>query len=737
MASSKRDLLVVRLAIKWKWLTPEEGEDVLFLKRKFGAKLTVEQIVRRRGYLDWEELDQLAEAATAAMGRRARPGADVAPTTNPQPGRPALEVPEAAVLLTEPRSERGPVIDPSDDDDPFRDEGKTVIASMPDLRKAALARTGRPPSDDPDRTIHDAPLDFIHDFGDDDESREHTVYQPRPPFSSHDSDVIERVEARIDPASLDADTDESLGIGGRPAPLNPAFLREIPSRPLSDDALDPDSMPGESLAKAVLGRGLAIPSRIAPGLTIVRDEAGVEFLDGEFGPYSIRRVIARGRTSIVYLALHRESGTEVALKVLNLPAAAASRFFAERGDELLEAARLTSPLVVRTLDVGHVGQKYYVALQYVDGWTLEEMLDAGDRPSHLRVAEIGRDLSVALAAGEDLGILHLDVRPDHVLIPDSGQALLTGFGFAPHRPGFPAAVRGTPEYMAPEQLLGSPDARTDLYGLGVTLYRVLTGGVPGDAIDPTLPAQASMDVPPPDPRDADPSIPEALALIVLRLLAKRPDARFQSAVEVHDAFDQLLFEMEAAGFQEPPAPTPSMRPLMVQAALGSLGLVGVALVAAIALDTTDLWSGPEAARRGAFIGMAGSIAASILLSTVALIRRGQIPLPLSSAWLVRLQESLGALGSLALIAGFVLAPPAVLNVTVGSIAIVVLTSGVFGTLLRKAIARSRADGGVGRMLAVLGDPMLGSWRAVHVPLVVCMTALAVARFAVMAYFASA
>ena len=146
--------------------------------------------------------------------------------------------------------------------------------------------------------------------------------------------------------------------------------------------------------------------------------------------------------------------------------------------------------------------------------------------------------------------------------------------------------------------------------------------------------------------------------------------------------------------------------------------------------------GAGGALDAALFGALFSIGATTLLTTIALIRRGQIPLTVSSTWLVRVQEALGALGTALLVAGFVVSSPAFLNVFVSFLAVIVLVSWVFGFVLRRAVASAREDGGVGRMLAVLGDPTMTRWRVVHAPLLAALTCLATTRYLLIAYFAA-
>lgn len=752
--ASKRDLLLVRLAIKWKWLTAEEGEDVLFLKRKFGNKLTIEQIIRRRGYLGWEEIDQVADAASAQTGRRAAPAKEEKkaeakrtppPRRRTKPGAPVRPPPdERTVAMPPPSFEPAPLEE--DDADEFGD-GRTQIAPLPSLMRAAEQQTELLPSA-PSEAKDGGPA-----------SQETSLYpvvtEPLVgsvdlPDIPGDPTVFDQPAIVVpDSDSRDLPTVESEAHSGQPEPRQMNIPDQVTEAMATLRRMEPPSgVPSaRTLIPGVTGQPqeISVETQPVPEPIVLRDEHGDEFLEGDFGPYMIRRVIARGSRSVVYAAQHKERGDEVALKVLDMAPADAARFFDERGDEILQAARLNTSQVVRILDVGVVHDRYFVALEYIDGWTLEEMIDAGDRPSFVQLAEIGHYLAGALAAAESIGIMHLDIRPDHVIVAENGDARLSGFGFAPERPGFDPSgppIRGTLPFMAPEQALGHPESRTDLYGIGATLYYVLAGRVPfAGATDENDLLQQTISKPPVDPREIDPTIPDSLAQIVLRLLEKSAEDRFANARELYEAFEQALFDMEAAGFLDVPTgpEPPPMRPIVAKTVIASVPLAGVAVAGALGLEVAKVTgrSASEVALDGALFGALTLIAATLLFSTLALIRRGRIPLPMSSAWLVSLQEGAGALGALFLLAASVLAPPAVLNITVATIAVGVLGSGIFGTLLRRAIAKARSDGGVGRMLAVLGDPLLSQWRLVHAPLIVCLTALASARFAVMAYFASA
>src|SRR5262249_24087573 len=156
---------------------------------------------------------------------------------------------------------------------------------------------------------------------------------------------------------------------------------------------------------------------------------------------------------------------------------------------------------------------------------------------------------------------------------------------------------------------------------------------------------------------------------------------------------------------------------------------------ALVVRAIGLVAASTLALRGALGGALALIVALWLLMGLALVRRGELPLPASSAWLVRVQDGSGVFGAMLLVAGVALAPMSILNLVVAAAGVAQLGSWIYGYLLRRSIALRRPDRGVGRMLAVLGDPSLARWRMVHVPMLATLALLATARFAFLAYFA--
>lgn len=255
------------------------------------------------------------------------------------------------------------------------------------------------------------------------------------------------------------------------------------------------------------------------------------------GPYEPQRLLATGGMGEVYLARHRELGTEVALKLL--PAMPLDQLAAVR-ERFAREARLTSqvkhPGVVQVLASDVTGDRPYLVLELVRGQTLRQLLAQGT----LTIADAARIVAATadvLAAAHAEGVFHRDVKPDNVMLEPDGAVRVLDFGIARAVQDDAPLTRtgeivGTPEYMAPEQLLDGPeaiDARTDVHALGVLAYELLTGRSPfhGANVFQTLKLVESLVPPPPSSlrRDA----PHALDLVVLRALQKQPADRFASA----------------------------------------------------------------------------------------------------------------------------------------------------------------------------------------------------------------
>ena len=259
----------------------------------------------------------------------------------------------------------------------------------------------------------------------------------------------------------------------------------------------------------------------------------------DFGRYRLHALLGTGGMGSVYRALDTELDELVALKVLR-PELTSSPEMVERfRREVKLARRVTHPNVARTFDIGEHHGERFLTMELIEGESLSALLTREGAVSVEHALEVACAIADGLTAAHSAGVVHRDLKPDNVLLDRSGRIVLTDFGIAraylePARTLTRGGVTvGTPDYMAPEQLeLTSPiDARADLYALGVILYEMLVGDRPWTGDSAFSIAAARLLGPPPDPRLRS-RIPDDLAEVVLRCMARRPRDRFDRADEV-------------------------------------------------------------------------------------------------------------------------------------------------------------------------------------------------------------
>jgi len=252
------------------------------------------------------------------------------------------------------------------------------------------------------------------------------------------------------------------------------------------------------------------------------------------GRYEVQGLIGRGGMGAVYRVRDRELGEEIAIKTLR-PELTTDPALVERfRSEIRLARHITHQNVVRTHDIGEIGGAYYLTMELVQGVTLRELLDTRGHLGTDAVLAIAAQLAAALGAAHAEGVIHRDIKAQNLLLDEAGVLKVMDFGIARLAEGSSGLTEagmmiGTPAYMAPEQVMGEAiDARADLYSVGVVLYECLTGHVPFTASSMvSLVARLLNDQPAPI-KDADP----AVAALVMRLLAKKPEQRAASAEEL-------------------------------------------------------------------------------------------------------------------------------------------------------------------------------------------------------------
>ncbi len=254
------------------------------------------------------------------------------------------------------------------------------------------------------------------------------------------------------------------------------------------------------------------------------------------GRYKIVRKIGAGGMANVYLAEDQELGRRVAIKILNDRHANDDQFVERFRREAKNAAALSHPNIVSIYDRGEAEGTYYIAMEFLDGRSLKELI-VGRGPAPVNVAiEYARQILSALRFAHRHGIVHRDIKPHNVLVDGEGRVKVTDFGIA--RAGASqmteaGSIVGTAQYLSPEQARGTNvDQRSDLYSLGVVLYELLTGESPFDGDTPVEIAMKHLSQQPEPPSAHRPDLPHELDQIVTRALAKNPEDRYQSAEEM-------------------------------------------------------------------------------------------------------------------------------------------------------------------------------------------------------------
>src|SRR3954469_7376650 len=333
--------------------------------------------------------------------------------------------------------------------------------------------------------------------------------------------------------------------------------------------------------------------------------------------YELDHKIGSGGMVDVWLAEDTELDRKVAIKILHERFAQDGEFVQRFQREAQSAAGLQHPNVVGIFDRGEFGDTYFIAMEYVDGPSLKDLVKGGMGTKD--AIDFTRQILNAARFAHRKGIIHRDLKPQNVLIDDEGRARVADFGIA--RGGensditATGSVMGTAQYLSPEQAQGKPTTpRSDIYSIGVILYEALTGRVPfeGDSAVPVALKQVSEA--PRHPSAINPDIPPALDAVVMRALAKDPDARFKDA----DAFLRALDAAERA--PDPPRPQDT-------AAYAAVSPEGEADVPGGQAVVYEEWEEREDRRRWRWIVLALLAAGVAALVAFALTRPSHVAIP--------------------------------------------------------------------------------------------------------------
>src|SRR5438105_12472097 len=246
------------------------------------------------------------------------------------------------------------------------------------------------------------------------------------------------------------------------------------------------------------------------------------------GRYRILRKLGTGGMANVYRAEDEVLGRRVAIKILNDRHAGDDQFVERFRREAKNAAGLSHPNIVSIFDRGEAEGTYYIAMEYLDGRSLKEMVTArGPGPIPVSV-DYARQLLAARRVAHRQNLVHRDIKPHNVLVDGEGRVKVTDFGIAragPSQMTEEGSIIGTAQYLSPEQAQGAPvTPASDLYSVGIVLYELLTGSVPFGGETPVELAMKHLSKVPEPPSHIRPEVPRDLDFVVMRARARSPEA---------------------------------------------------------------------------------------------------------------------------------------------------------------------------------------------------------------------
>jgi serine/threonine protein kinase len=263
---------------------------------------------------------------------------------------------------------------------------------------------------------------------------------------------------------------------------------------------------------------------------------GDALMPQRLGRYELVRELGKGAMGVVYEGRDPHLNRRVAVKTARKDVMDASGMADEMMQRFLREAQasgaLEHPNIITIYDAGEEGDIAWIAMEYLEGGDLRDVIEGRRSMSPAEIAEVGAVVCEALAVAHEQGIVHRDIKPANIMTPVGKPLKLTDFGIAHVSDSDltqEGALVGTPHYMSPEQFMGYKlDGRADLFSIGVMLYELLTGTKPFDGDALTAVMHHVLKTRPAEPRALNPLVPEALSRVVMKAMEKRPQERFQN-----------------------------------------------------------------------------------------------------------------------------------------------------------------------------------------------------------------
>jgi eukaryotic-like serine/threonine-protein kinase len=322
----------------------------------------------------------------------------------------------------------------------------------------------------------------------------------------------------------------------------------------------------------------------------VTEVAGNTLIDGR---YRILRRIGSGGMADVYCAEDGHLGRQVAIKVLHRRFAQDQEFVERFRREAKSAAGLNHPNVVGVFDRGEHEGTYYIAMEFLTGRTLKDIVTSEAPLPQERVIDVGSQILEAAGFAHRHGVIHRDFKPHNVIVDEHGHAKVTDFGIA--RAGASemtetGSIMGTAQYLSPEQAQGhAVTATSDIYSIGVMLYEMLAGRLPFEGDSAVAVALKHLSEPPPPISQWRPDVHPALEAVVMAALAKDPAHRWQSAEDLAAALEAARAQIDAGhnGGQDTAAFAPIAMPAGDATAATQVAAAPAAVVAPVAEPHPD------------------------------------------------------------------------------------------------------------------------------------------------------
>lgn len=374
-------------------------------------------------------------------------------------------------------------------------------------------------------------------------------------------------------------------------------MASLPNKPKSSDDLPADLLPiikksgilGDRQYEELRNRVLAGELPFEPKLLatrLIRDRILTEYQARRFlgnkshgltvGKYVILDRLGSGSMGRVYKAQHQLMGRVVALKIIAPEIVTNQRVVARFQREMRMVGRLDHPNVVRAYDADQVGSVLYIVMEYVSGQSLGQRFRAGGPLSPVDVVSYAAQAALGLAHAHAQGIVHRDIKPSNLLLNEDQTIKVLDLGLgvlmeADEDSSFATAdgiAVGTVDYMSPEQALGREvDGRSDLYSLGCSMYHLIAGCLPFPGNTPVDRLGKRISGRPVPITDVKPDLPASLIQVLDKLLAGKPQDRYQTAAEAAEALQGLIRKRSAAPpravLQPVPPPIETLPPQVI------------------------------------------------------------------------------------------------------------------------------------------------------------------------------